>query len=601
MPSLASPVQIAELTVQTGASLSLAGNGLSVTGDALLAGNLVATGAETVNVGGNLSLSSGFTAAQSTVRLSAASSATLTSVGATLYALDIATPNAVFTGDLSCNSFSVGDGSSAFDLSFADGMTLSATTFAAQGDPSVTNGVLRCATDGGSWNLTVNQADVSGIAVKGSDASRGVTILPSDCRDDGGNVNWLFVDDRTHWDGTSWSRGEPTSATDAVVDAGASLSISSPLAARNFTVSSGASVRVTADFEATGAMTVENAATVTWDVPGVIGGNLVLLPGATLTHSANSTKETYKIDLSVGGSGYVAEGAKITASARGYKGPNGPGVKSRNWAASYGGRAYTQGNAGTSSPCYGSALCPTNCGTGAQDLATDPQYSGGGAIKIVFGGPLVVEGAVEANGGGGSTQYSSSGGSVWLAAASLSGSGTISACGGNSSVRSCGGGGRVAVYLTSARSADTFLGTVSVHGGKITGTGMTQGSPGTYYLQTAADADGTGVLTSYSLPANTTVQANDNVTEIAPAVLAREGETRKARVTASAYSYLYLLQDARVGDIRLLDSTAKLYLKGHTLRVGSPKHAVSPNDASQIVYDGGEILWQQPATFLMVK
>jgi hypothetical protein len=45
---------------------------------------------------------------------------------------------------------------------------------------------------------------------------------------------------------------------------------------------------------------------------------------------------------------------------------------------------------------------------------------------------------------------------------------------------------------------------------------------------------------------------------------------------------------------------------GHTLRVGSPKHAVSPNavspnDASQIVYDGGEIIWQQPETILMVR
>ena len=599
MPSLVSPVQVAELTVQAGASLSLAGNGLTVAGDVLLAGGLVAIGSETIDVGGNLSVSSGFTAAQSTIRLSAASSATLASAGATLHALEVAAPAAAFTGDLSCTSFSVGNGSSAFDLSFAQGMTLTANAFAAFGDPSVTNGVLRCVTDGGTWNLTVNQADVSGVAVKGSDASRGVTIVPSDCRDDGGNVNWLFVDDRTHWDGTSWSRGEPTSAIDAVVDPGASLSVSSPLATRGFAVSSGASVRITAEFAASGSVTVENGATVTWDVPGTIGGNLVLLPGATLTHTANTSAETYKIDLSVAGSGYVAEGAKITATARGYKGVNGPGVKAAGVGASYGGRGYTQSNNGTAAPCYGSALCPTNCGSGSK-YNTEADSIGGGAIKISFGGPLVLEGVIEANGTG-KTYYTPSGGSVWLTAASLSGSGSISACGANGSNKYFGAGGRVAVYLTSARSADTFLGTVSIHGGKITGTGMTYGSPGTYYLQTAADADGEGVLTSYSLPANTTVQANDHATEIAPAVLARDGETRKARVTASAYSYLYLVQDTRVGDIRLLDSTARLYLKGHTLKVNTRRHAVSPNDASQIIYGGGEIIWQTPGTVILLR
>jgi hypothetical protein len=164
-----------------------------------------------------------------------------------------------------------------------------------------------------------------------------------------------------------------------------------------------------------------------------------------------------------------------------------------------------------------------------------------------------------------------------------------------------GGGGRVAVYLTSARSADTFLGTVAIHGGLITGSGLANGSPGTYYLQTAADADGAGVLTSYNLLVGTTVQASDNVTEIAPAVLARDGETRRARVTASAYSYLHLVQDTRVGDIRLLDSTARLYLNGHTLRVHTRRHAVSPNDATQVIYGGGEIIWQQPATIILLR
>jgi hypothetical protein len=425
-----------------------------------------------------------------------------------------------------------------------------------------------------------------------------VTIVPSDCRDDGGNVNWLFVDDRTHWDGTSWSRGAPTDATDAVVDPGASLTVSSPLAAHNFTVSSGASVRITSDFEATGAMTLENSATVTWDVPGAIGGNLVLLTGATLTHTANTTKETYKIDLAVGGSGYIAEGAKITASAKGYTNANGPGVAANNTAASHGGRAYTQNNTGASMRCYGSALCPTNCGSGSYYSNTG--HSGGGAIKIAFGGPLVLEGSILANGNG-SGYYTASGGSIWLTAASLSGSGAISACGGNGSAKFLGGGGRVAIYLTGAMSTETFLGTIDIHGGVTTGTGTTEGSPGTYYLQTAADATDAGVLTSYSIPGKSNIQSNDNATEIAPAVLARDGETKRVRVTAANDSYLYLVQDTTVGDIHLLDSTARLYLKGYTLYVKTRKHPVSPNDTTQIVSGGGQIIWQQPATIIFVQ
>ncbi len=603
MPVLAAPAGVAELTVQSGATLSLGGCNLTVAGNAVLAGSLVASGSEVLDVGGDLTVSSGFSAAQSTVRLSNATTATLTSAGATLYALEIATPAVTLSGSLSCVSFTAGDGASAFNLAFADNMSLSVNFFTAHGDAATTNGVLRCATDGGSWNLSVNQADVSGVAVKGSDASSGVAIAPSDCRDDGGNVNWLFVDDRTHWDGTSWSRGEPTASIDAVVDPGASLSVSSPLATRGLTVASGASVRVTAALEAAGSVTLEGGSTVTWDVPGTIGGNLVMLSGSTLTHTANGTTEAYKINLSVAGSGYIADGAKVTATGRGYNGVSTSPGGSANKGGSYGGRGYTNGNngqgRGDSKPCYGSALCPTNCGSGASYSQTSPY--GGGAVKMSFGGPLVLDGGIDANGPTSPSFYTGSGGSVWLTAASLSGSGTISACGGNSSSSSyLGGGGRVAIYLTEATSADTFLGTIAIHGGLLS-TGKTDGSPGTYYLQTAADADGAGVLSSFGLVGGTSLRVNDNATEIEPAVLAREGEMKKVRVEGSAYSYLYLVKDTRVKDIHLLDSTAKLYLKGHTLRVGTTKHAVSPNDATQIVSDGGQIIWQQPASIIMLQ
>ncbi|NLN02115.1 MAG: hypothetical protein GX174_09480 [Lentisphaerae bacterium] len=50
------------------------------------------------------------------------------------------------------------------------------------------------------------------------------------------------------------------------------------------------------------------------------------------------------------------------------------------------------------------------------------------------------------------------------------------------------------------------------------------------------------------------------------------------------------------------DAYAKLYLNGHKLRVNSRRHAISPNDATQIIYgEGGEIIWKVPGTMLMLR
>ena len=607
MPSLAVSVRVAELTVQAGATLALNGKDLSVAGDASLAGALVASGSETLSVGGSLLLSGDVAPAQSTILLSSATAQTFSSSGATLYAVEVVAPATAFSGSLSCDSFTVGDGSSAFDLSFADGASLTANAFAARGDATATNGVLRCATDGGTWNLTVNQADVSGAAVKGSDASRGVTIVPSDCRDDGGNSNWLFVDDRTHWDGASWSRGAPTAATDAVVDPGASLTVAAPLAVRHLTIANGASLAVSSDLAVGGSLTLESDATATWDAPGTIGGNLVLLPGATLTHSANASAEIYKLDLTVAGSGYVAAGASISATGRGYKGKYGPGTS--GGGASHGGRGYPLAGGTPQSPCYGSALCPTNSASGGS-FSTYGKSAGGGAIRISFGGPLVLDGSIEADGEPNHNYYNGAGGSVWVTAASLSGSGTLSAHGGDGNKNSgtatggLGGGGRIALYLTEATSTDAFLGTISVRGGMLLSgndIGKVCGSPGTYYLETAADEPRGGTFFSENLLRQSLLYANANITDIEPDACGVPGEMKKVRMTAGYQSYLHLSHDTRVKDVRLLDSSARLYLNGHILRVGSPRHAVSPDDATQIVYDGGEIIWQQPATVLMLR
>src|SRR6185295_14619989 len=81
--------------------------------------------------------------------------------------------------------------------------------------------------------------------------------------------------------------------------------------------------------------------------------------------------------------------------------------------------------------------------------AFDPGGSGGGVLRLMAQGPLVIDGAIAANGvpgthsvftanGGGG----GAGGSVRLAAPSLAGRGVVQADGATS-----GGGGRVALYI----------------------------------------------------------------------------------------------------------------------------------------------------------
>ena len=53
-----------------------------------------------------------------------------------------------------------------------------------------------------------------------------------------------------------------------------------------------------------------------WNKRGTIGGSLVLLDGAEMTHTVNTgSTEQYKIDLVIGGDGYAAWRAS-TAAAR---------------------------------------------------------------------------------------------------------------------------------------------------------------------------------------------------------------------------------------------------------------------------------------------
>ena len=603
-PVLAADVAVAELTVEEGASLSLGGRKLTVTGDVTLSGDVVAAGASVLRLGGDAEQA-------------------LFADGVTLSALEIASPAVTVAGDLTCTSFVAGDGAVAFDIAFAAGASLTANTMTVAGNPDEQTGFLRCATSGEQWILNCNDAHVSDVTVSGSDASKGVTVVPTDCTDGGDNVNWLFVDNRTHWTGAvssdfavsaNWSDGVPSAGKDAVVEGTVPCIISSAAAAGNFTVNPDAKVTVNADFTVNGSCTILAGATVAWNVPGEITGNLVLLSGATLTHDGNTTAEVNKLNLTVGGTGYVAAGAKVTADSMGYSGacvgPAGGhyGDPGGSHGASHGGLGY----GATPAPCYGSILCPTNFGSSGY-LAGD-SYRGGGAIRLAFAGALTVDGTISANATSASVHYPSSGGSVWLTAASLSGaaSGMICATGPDLCGPSSGGGGRVAVYLTGATSLADFQGTISARGA-VNEEQNDVSSPGTYYLETAADAPGAGTLLIAGRKATSPgIVATYHRTELTPASLCAENEIEKMTVVVRDAGYASITRDAKVEDIRITDGTGRLYLNGWTLRVHTRHHAISPNDATQVIPGTridpetgdeitGEIIWSNPGLMIFVR
>ncbi|MGH7954082.1 MAG: hypothetical protein ACREFE_19475, partial [Limisphaerales bacterium] len=115
---------------------------------------------------------------------------------------------------------------------------------------------------------------------------------------------------------------------------------------------------------------------------------------------------------------------------------------------------------------YDSFTEPVIAGSGGGAATSALGSAGGGALHLIVGGALDVNGRISANGTGWqiSGAGGGAGGSLWLSAATLSGSGTISANGGNGEFFNGGGGagGLIAVYF----NTNQFTGTFSAQGGE---------------------------------------------------------------------------------------------------------------------------------------
>ena len=240
------------------------------------------------------------------------------------------------------------------------------------------------------------------------------------------------------------------------------------------------------------------ASTLTASAPLSLAGNMRLLSGGVVTHSANTHEGLSKLDLSVGGVLTIDVGGKIDAYEKGFPGKCGTGSGTTDYTGSaHGGRGVNNSGVTGAGVCYGSLTRPTELGSGTPGGSNS--RPGGGALKVTVAGAVTNNGAISANGSAYNIYAASSGGSVWLTAASLAGDGIISANAygdkprnNADSTHNRSGGGRVAVWLTDqAANFSDFTGTISAWG---SGNTTYVGGAGTVYLKTGAQATDGGML-----------------------------------------------------------------------------------------------------------
>ena len=209
-----------------------------------------------------------------------------------------------------------------------------------------------------------------------------------------------------------------------------------------------------------------------------------------------------RVQLTIAGDVTIAAGAAISVDGRGYPGVAGPGVGGAAcdcwWVGGGGGHGGLGGasGCGAGGAAYGSVLEPTTWGSGG-GRSCNPTLgagSGGGAIRLIVGGTLTLDGHITARGTEGSSENGGpggggAGGSVWITATHFAGMGSVVANGGGgawSGDRFLGGGGaggRVAIYF----GTSTLTGAVSAQGG----VGFVPGGAGTVFTRRTTDPLGT--------------------------------------------------------------------------------------------------------------
>jgi RHS repeat-associated protein len=240
--------------------------------------------------------------------------------------------------------------------------------------------------------------------------------------------------------------------------------------------------------------------------------NLILVNGATLTHSPTTANTLNKLDITVFGSIQIDATSRIDVAARGFLGGNqsgnpfginsgqfgrgmtvgfqaGSNSRAGGGYGGLGGFNATEGAA--SNPVYGDFRNPNSVGSGGGSPFNASQGGHGGGLVRIVAQNLNLNGLINANGGNAAQDCCAGGGSgggVRIDVGTLSGTGQITANGGGATTDGYGGGGgRVAVYYQNATGFD--LSRISAFGSVGNGTGIAGGA-GTVYLQGPARESG---------------------------------------------------------------------------------------------------------------
>ena len=302
---------------------------------------------------------------------------------------------------------------------------------------------------------------------------------------------WVATADGIASDGANWSTGiAPTESDNVLFDGRFSTANCEWDAAATATVSSwtqteGYTGTVTFDTTYSGAFSVF---TVTGDATLNAGYWSHPLSFTTTSQASNDdikSGETYRLNVAVGGTLSIGSGGSINVVGKGVKQTAGSSPIARHG-----------GSVSSSGSCYGNPKYPVDVGSAAWS-GTDndaKKAAGGGAVHIVAGTAVVVDGKILADGE--SKAYAcGAGGSILVEAPSVTGSGTIRAgytyATGNANSVLTGAGGRVALITTNA----VDLATLSVSAAAYA-TGGTKGSggAGTVYLKDSAMTHGVLVV-----------------------------------------------------------------------------------------------------------
>ncbi len=218
-----------------------------------------------------------------------------------------------------------------------------------------------------------------------------------------------------------------------------------------------------------------------------VDGDVALL-GGTWTHHHNSNAETWRLKVSVNGDMTIGADASINVQDRGYATGSGPGhttIDGWGGGTTFAGETCDYGR-NVMFSTYGLIRTPASISSGARD------YSGAGSVWLEVAGHLTLDGVVTANGsgrknGGGGT----AGGSVFVKAATLSGTGRLIANAGYDGWHGHGSGGRVALLATEESEIPA---TLSAQAFGNFDYDIPSSGAGTVYLATGANAETRGVV-----------------------------------------------------------------------------------------------------------